>query len=430
MENNNKNDEIIITKSLMNRVPFENFKNLCISYSNILSKIYIKNNNFFSKEDIIIINDIINDIINYSKELLRNNLINESKDIINLGISITDNFYNIHKKYFKGIKIFILPLKLKLYILEANFNLNFKYIKDYINSENILLKIIDIQKILQLSNFNIGSSYFYLGIIYFFTKKFELSEKVLKISQKLSTPLEFELNNEHFLIKKREFDIPEKNEKNQIIPYKISLKKSSDILRVLAEIYLLKKEYIKAINCIENAYYLYFESYGSNYGYTIFLRNKIISIFELIKKYLPIDNKSFINYENNKMTNSSNIGNFLPYKNDFDNKVIKGKNKYFVYKIENTLLYQPLIISICSLDNKNINHNNGNNDNYISKSFIKTFYFNKNKLLDYFGEENANNSYFYLNKNYLKIINSFEFKRNKIYINNKKLKSCLMWNNK
>jgi tetratricopeptide (TPR) repeat protein len=135
-----------------------------------------------------------------------------------------------------------------------------------------LLKIIDIQKILQLSNFNIGSSYFYLGIIYFFTKKFELSEKALKISQKLSTPLEFELNNEHFLIKKREFDIPEKNEKNQIIPYKISLKKSSDILRVLAEIYLLKKEYIKAINCIENAYYLYFESYGSNYGYTIFLR--------------------------------------------------------------------------------------------------------------------------------------------------------------
>jgi hypothetical protein len=112
MENNNKNDEIIITKSLMNRVPFENFKNLCISYSNILSKIYIKNNNFFSKEDIIIINDIINDIINYSKELLKNNLINESKDIINLGISITDNFYNIHKKYFKGIKIFILPLKL------------------------------------------------------------------------------------------------------------------------------------------------------------------------------------------------------------------------------------------------------------------------------------------------------------------------------
>ena len=430
MENNNKNDEIIITKSLMNRVPFENFKNLCISYSNILSKIYIKNNNFFSKEDIIIINAIINEIINYSKELLKNNLINESKDIINLGISITDNFYNIHKKYFKGIKIFILPLKLKLYILEANFNLNFKYIKDYINSENILLKIIDIQKILQLSNFNIGSSYFYLGIIYFFTKKFELSEKVLKISQKLSTPLEFELNNEHFLIKKREFDIPEKNEKNQIIPYKISLKKSSDILRVLAEIYLLKKEYIKAINCIENAYYLYFESYGSNYGYTIFLRNKIISIFELIKKYLPIDNKSFINYENNKMTNSSNIGNFLPYKNDFDNKVIKGKNKYFVYKIENTLLYQPLIISIYSLDNKNINHNNGNNDNYISKSFIKTFYFNKNKLLDYFGEENANNSYFYLNKNYLKIINSFEFKRNKIYINNKKLKSCLMWNNK
>ena len=63
----------------------------------------------------------------FSIELFKNNLINEAKDIIiNIEISVTDNFYNIHKKWFKGVKIFILSLKLQLHILEANFNLNFK----------------------------------------------------------------------------------------------------------------------------------------------------------------------------------------------------------------------------------------------------------------------------------------------------------------
>ena len=41
-KNKNKNDEIIISKALMNDIPFKNFKNLCQSYSNILSKLYIK----------------------------------------------------------------------------------------------------------------------------------------------------------------------------------------------------------------------------------------------------------------------------------------------------------------------------------------------------------------------------------------------------
>ena len=125
------------------------------------------------------------------------------------------------------------------------------------------------------------------------------------------------------------------------------------------------------------------------------------------------------------MENSKNNDIFLQYKNNADNKVIKGKNKNFEYKIENSLLYHPMIISIYSLDQNSYNNNKYNSDN-----LIKTFFLNKNKLLDFFGEENVNNSYFYLDKNFLKIINSFEYKNNKIYINNKKLKSSLMWNNK
>ena len=426
MENDNRKGNIKMPYILISNISFEDFIKICKQYSNILSTLNSdKTNNFFNKEDILVINDIINEIIFYSKELLNNDFINEAKEIIDIGINISDNFYQL---FIKEKKTLTHPLKMKLLMLEANFNLNFKYLKDNSYSEKILLKIIEIQKILQLSKFNLGSSYFYLGIIYFFMKKFEESEKIIKLSQKYFIPIEFELNNESILIKKDDFEIELKKEKTELIPYELSLKKSSNVLRVLAEIYLLKKEYIKSINCIENAYYLYFEAYGVNYGYTIFLRNKFIYILNKIKNYLPIDYKLFINYEKKEICNGDysfkNNDNFLLYKNNSENKIIKGRKKYFAYKIENTTLYQPLIISIYSLD---INRNN--NDIYSFKNLIKTFYFNKKKLLNFFEEENANNAYFYSDKNIFKIVNAIEFKKNNIFIFNKKLKSCLIWNN-
>ena len=70
-------------------------------------------------------------------------------------------------------------------------------------------------------------------------KKFEESEKIIKLSQKYFIPIEFELNNESILIKKDDFEIELKKEKTELIPYELSLKKSSNVLRVLAEIYLL-----------------------------------------------------------------------------------------------------------------------------------------------------------------------------------------------
>ena len=434
MENNNKKDNIIPKSSISNN-SYENFKTLINSYSNILSNL-LKNNekNFFCKNDIIIINDIINEIIYYSLLLLNNNnFIKESKDIIDIGTNITDNFYKIYIKFNIPKKFLKNPIQLQLLILQANFNLNFKYLKNYNYSEEILLKIIEFQKMLQLSNFHVGSSYFYLGLIYFYMKKYEESEKIIKKSQRLLTPLEFELNNDNILIKKTPSKIEKIKQNNNIeqISYNLSIKKSCNILRVLAEIYLLKKEYIKSISCIENAYYLYYDNYGINYSYTIFLRNKLITILNKIQNYMPT-NYNFVINKNTDINPShfcnSNEDNHIIYINVYNTNVIKGKNKYFTYKIEKTYLYQPLMISFYFLNVNNENKDEIDNNNYSPENLIKTLYFNKQKLLDFFGEEYTNTGYFYRKKNIHKILSLIEYKKNKISLNNKKLKSCLMWN--
>jgi hypothetical protein len=82
-----------------------------------------------------------------------------------------------------------------------------------------------------------------------------------------------------------------------------------------------------------------------------------------------------------------------------------------------------MIISLYNLDIKNTEKS------YTSKNLIKNVYFNKNKLLNFFGVENASNSFFYLDKNIIKILKRIEYKNNKISFINNKLKKCLMINN-
>ena len=301
---NNDKKEIInrIPKTSTNRYSFKDFIKIIDAYSTVLSKIikHCNNNIRFSKNDVFIIKDLVIEISNYSKELSYNNFINESKYVIEIGTNITENFYTINSNSnsngIREIDFLRNPLLLKLFILEAKFNLYFKYIKDYNISKKIILEIIEIQKILDLSKFNIGSSYFYLGLVNFFLKTYDESEEIIKNALKLLTPLEFELDIEKNIIKKkpRQYNNSKEeynNNDNEFILYDISIKKSCNVLRVLGEIYLLKKDYKNSINCIENAYNLYFDKYGPNYGYTIFLKNKLKFIYNKIKKHLPIDYK-------------------------------------------------------------------------------------------------------------------------------------------
>ena len=424
MKNNNKENnenQIFIKKNNS----FQNFRKKCISYSSILSNILENQENaIFSKDDILIIKDLIKEMISYSQELVNNGDIEESKNLIEIGKSITNNFYLIYNKFTKKPILLKFPLTLKLYILEADFNINFKFKKDYIYSEKIIMEIIDIQKKLNLSTFFIASSYFYLGIIYFLVKRFEDSEKIIKLSLTFLTPLEYEINNNNTLSKTTPLKLGiNKNFKKESISYNIIIKKFCNSLSMLAEIYLLKNEYTEAFKCIKHAFTLNLQNYGNNHKYTIYFENKLNSISKNIKEYFPLDYKILINKENNKeIKNICTYNNILKYINNTENKRIEGKTKFFAYIIENTHLYQPMIISLYNLNENDIKENN-----YSPKYFIHTLYFNKSKLLDFFGEENANNAYYYLDKNINKILKQIKYRKNSIYINNKKLKSCLMW---
>jgi hypothetical protein len=262
-------------QTLINKYSYIDFKKLCESYLNILTLILNGNNNniFFSKDDVFVLNDLIHEIINYSKYLLKNNFISESKNIIKIGAKITDGIFNVYNKLNLGENFIKFPLKLKLYILESDFNSYFKYLKDYTYSEIILLKIIEIQKRMQLSHFYLGSSYFYLGLIYFYNSKYKKSEKIMNVSKQCFTPSELEINeenritiNKHLIKKKFNIDIKIWLKKNAL-----NIKKLTNTLRVLLEIYLLKKDYLNAINLSENTYLFFLENYGFYHFYTNYL---------------------------------------------------------------------------------------------------------------------------------------------------------------
>lgn len=142
---------------------------------------------------------------------------------------------------------------------------------------------------------------------------------------------------------------------------------------------------------------------------------------------MPIDYNLVVNGENNetesisKNDNEDKIIKFHNYNNK-NKDIIYGRSNFFKFKIEKTELYLPMIISLYNL------HVRNDEDIYTSKNLIKKLYFNKNKLLKFFGVENASNSFFYLDRNIIKLLKGIEYKNNKISFINNKLKMCLMIN--
>ena len=246
-----------------------------------------------------------------------------------------------------------------------------------------MLDIIEIQKRMQLSDVYLGSSYFYLGLIYFYNSKYGESEKIMNISS----------------------DIKIWQKKNDL-----KIKKFTNALRVLLEIYLLKKEYLNAINLSENTYLFFLENYGFYHFYTNYFKNKFIIIYNKIKDYMPLGYNLVVNGENCETESRSindNEDKIIKFHN-YNNKnkdIIYGRSNFFKFKIEKTELYLPMIISLYNLHVKN--------DEDIYK---------------FFGVENARNSFFYLDRNIIKLLKGIEYKNNKISFINNKLKMCLMIN--
>lgn len=160
-----------IPKSGISDNSFKNFLKICRAYENELMHISKSQSPSLSKDDIIVLDDLIKEITAYSGNLVKQNYSQYAKKIIEIGLKMVDyllkifNVINLQKNLHDRLNF---PLTLKLILLESYFGISFKNDKNYFESEKIIKDIIEIQKdFLSLPQFNIACSTFYLGVIKF-----------------------------------------------------------------------------------------------------------------------------------------------------------------------------------------------------------------------------------------------------------------------
>jgi hypothetical protein len=387
-----------IPKSPSTENSFKDFNKICRAYYNELMHISKSNSPNLSKEDIIVIDDLIKEISSYSSDLIKNNFIEEAKKIIDIGLVISDFLLKIFgeisdfekKDKNLGEKLSY-PLSLKLLLLECNFNILFKYEKNFADSEKNLDEIIEVQKYLKLSNYNLACSNFYMAIVKFYQNDLEKSEFYANNSLEL---LENKGNKE----KKND------NKDNR------KTRKMSNILEFLAEIYTLKKDYTNVLKNYEKAYYLNLGRYGATNVNTEYFKTKLDIASEEMKKYVPFSQISNTNLNNFNISSNSQLNkknfsiNQTNTSNNFNNNystftqgmqpniLHKGKADTFSFKIPTSNLYEPLLISV---------YNIGEDDNnrYSPELFICNLCFDKMKLMKFLGENEVNNAIFYTDEN-------------------------------
>ena len=144
---------------------FSTVYQISIKYQNLLLSCLKDQRPAISKNDLIVINSVFSDILNYINEATetvdkncnektREDYLGKSVDLIDVGISLTDNLYKIlvamgvnteylENKYRRlteernGEKG-VYPLNVKIVFLETFYTLNFKYLKNYLKSLQIL----------------------------------------------------------------------------------------------------------------------------------------------------------------------------------------------------------------------------------------------------------------------------------------------------
>jgi hypothetical protein len=188
--NSNANANGVPPRSTYSENSFKDFLKICKAYYKELKHFNkeatedkereIKHPQELSKDDMIVLNDLIKEIILYSNLLLKNKFFEETKKMIKIGEKICDvllknlnngkdgqiNPQNISQNNIHSLKI-VYPLSLKLQILEIKFDLHFNSQNNFEDAEKILLEIIKIQNILHLPKFNLGCSNFYLAMVKF-----------------------------------------------------------------------------------------------------------------------------------------------------------------------------------------------------------------------------------------------------------------------
>ena len=403
------NDDDKIPKSPSNNT-FRDFNKICRAYYDELMHISKNEKPSLSEIDTLVINDLIHEIENYSNNLLKNNYVQPAKKIIDIGLVITDFFLKIfggmselsnnYKVYdSKLTDILKYPLSLKLLLLKANFNILINYEKDYENGEKNLNEIIEIQLYLKSSSYNLASSKFHMAKIKYYFKNYDEAERYALEAKNL-----FEnVNNSN----KKEEDIEKKITQNV-----------SNILCLLAQIYLIKNEYKEASKCYENGYYLNLGRFGAENELTIFFKNKMDLMNEELKKFPSQQPKTQVivnqnNHNNNTIDNSGN-NNFI------GNIMHKGKADTFSFKIPTSSLYEPFLLSVYSIGQDDSNR-------FAPELFLGNICFDKQKLAKYLRLRGNNfNAKFYTDDNLNNILGNIMYYNGGLSFLDNNLKNCLI----
>ena len=409
-----------IPKSSLSGNTYKDFNKICRAYYDELMHISKSDSPSLSRNDVIILDDVIHEIVQYSNELLKDNFIQEAKKILDIGLVISDFFLKIfgemteisNNNSTNSSKLsdkLRFPLSLKLLLLKANFKILIEYENDYINGEKNLNEIIEIQLYLKSSSFHLAASKFHMAKIKYFFKNYDEAEKYALEAKNL-----FENDNN-----KKSFGNNNK-EKEEIIEKKIT-QNVSNIFSFLAQISLIKGNYKNAAACYENGYYLNLGRYGAENSITEYFKNKLDLINDEIKKYPVLPQQKSYQIPNSNSPVNKETNNNIKYPNNYIGNIMhKGRAETFSFKIPTSSLYEPFLLSLYSIGEDD-------NNRYAPELYLGNLCFDKQKLAKYLRLKGTNfNALFYTDDNLNIILGNLVYTNGVVSFMDRNLKASLI----
>ena len=355
-----------------------------------------------SKEDVIVIYDIIKEVIDSIEELVKSELIEEAKSIIDKALLLLNEYETalnalpiIKEKMNNNNKIdkSILAKQLRLALLEHKCNIVLLIETNYEESDRVVKEIIEMQNELQLPPKCLNKYLYYMAIVKFNINNYPRAR--------------FYAEEGIELINKEDSD------KN--------IRMISYLFELLAIINTYEGHFDEAIESYQKAYYLNLGKYGSDNIYTMYYQKKCE------EKVHQLSNSFSSSHEDTKKTTvpkqkeENNEDKYFLYQMTFCKGIVhKGKTETYAFTIPTTELYEPFMISIYALDK------NEQKDMYNSRLFVSNIFFDKEKMSRYYIRAKTENINFYTDETLNKILKTISLEKENILLSDMNLVKCIL----
>ena len=355
-----------------------------------------------SKEDVIVIYDIIKEVIDSIEELVKSELIEEAKSIIDKALLLLNEYETalnalpiIKEKMNNNNKIdkSILAKQLRLALLEHKCNIVLLIETNYEESDRVVKEIIEMQNELQLPPKCLNKYLYYMAIVKFNINNYPRAR--------------FYAEEGIELINKEDSD------KN--------IRMISYLFELLAIINTYEGHFDEAIESYQKAYYLNLGKYGSDNIYTMYYQKKCE------EKVHQLSNSFSSSHEDTKKTTvpkqkeENNEDKYFLYQMTFCKGIVhKGKTETYAFQIPTTELYEPFMISIYALDK------NEQKDMYNSRLFVSNIFFDKEKMSRYYIRAKTENINFYTDETLNKILKTISLEKENILLSDMNLVKCIL----